>query len=38
MKKIMLLSMVFVFMLSISAFAHFQMIYSPEQRPENEKD
>jgi len=30
MKKIMLLSMVFVFMLSISAFAHFQIIYTPQ--------
>ncbi len=37
MKKIMLLSMVFVFMLSISAFAHFQMIYSPDSVPKTKK-
>ena len=37
MKKIMLLSMLFVFMLSVSAFAHFQMIYSPDSVPKTRK-
>jgi len=34
---VLLLSLIFVFALSVPAYAHFQMIYSPDSVPKSKK-